>query len=64
MRAEHDLRLVVNNASTLGPLPMRALAEHSMVIQDWFELFIVQNLLIDGTGSATREDSALLAEAV
>ncbi|MGE0482542.1 MAG: phenol hydroxylase [Gammaproteobacteria bacterium] len=29
--------------------PMRALVEESMVTRDWFELFLVQNLLIDGT---------------
>ena len=29
--------------------PMRALVEESMVTKDWFELFVLQNLLIDGT---------------
>ena len=29
--------------------PMRALAEESMVTKDWFELFLLQNFLIDGT---------------
>jgi phenol hydroxylase P1 protein len=29
--------------------PMRALAEETMVTKDWFELFVVQNLLIDGS---------------
>jgi phenol/toluene 2-monooxygenase (NADH) P1/A1 len=28
--------------------PMRALIETSMVTKDWFELFVLQNLLIDG----------------
>lgn len=28
--------------------PMRKLAEDSMVTKDWFELFVLQNLLIDG----------------
>ena len=29
--------------------PMRALVEESMVTKDWFELFVLQNFLIDGT---------------
>jgi phenol hydroxylase P1 protein len=29
--------------------PLRALAEASMVTRDWFELFVLQNLLVDGT---------------
>jgi phenol hydroxylase P1 protein len=29
--------------------PMRALVEESMVTKDWFELFVLQNLLIDGS---------------
>jgi phenol/toluene 2-monooxygenase (NADH) P1/A1 len=29
--------------------PMRALVEESMVVKDWFELFLLQNFLIDGT---------------
>jgi phenol hydroxylase P1 protein len=29
--------------------PMRALVEETMVTRDWFELFVAQNLLIDGT---------------
>lgn len=29
--------------------PLRALAEESMVTRDWFELFLLQNLLIDGS---------------
>ena len=29
--------------------PLRALVEDSMVTRDWFELFVVQNLIIDGT---------------
>ncbi len=29
--------------------PMRALVEQTMVTKDWFELFVVQNFLLDGT---------------
>lgn len=29
--------------------PLRALVEELMVTRDWFELFVVQNLLLDGT---------------
>lgn len=46
--------VVLNDAMKLwidDPLwqPMRALVEESMVTKDWFELFVLQNFLIDGS---------------
>lgn len=44
--------------------PMRRLVEDSWVVQDWFELFMLQNVALDGGlfGVAYREVDALLTQ--
>lgn len=44
--------------------PMRRLVEDSWVVKDWFELFVLQNVLLDGAlfGVAYREVDAALAQ--